>query len=440
MSTPLLHVLVINWNGLEHLEACFDSLLATDYANTKLILVDNASDDDSVPFVESRYGHDPRVEILQCPENLGWSGGNNYAMERSLADGADYIVLLNNDTWTAPDALRLLVETAEAYPEAGALAPKMIMFDAPEILNSIGLECSWACASWDRGIGRLDGPRWDEPVETIGACGGAVLLRSEALRKTGLLPDFFVQYLDDLDLCLRVWNAGYTIRTCPGAVFRHKFSATLGQGKRARYKYYLNTRNRLYLMLRNMPLSRFPQLKLAMALGECRAVGRALLDGEPWRAWAHLKAWAAGVAFLPKAAAGRWRLRTARHGACAFWPLMRRTPLFCPGFVMPEEGWYPEVTVAGRALRPMSRHATLGVTGGVLRVTHGNCYPRLGATEIRVTMDGRTLGMLSTTSLDETMLTVPPGMLAFEAQRVFDADDTGELADIGGWIATQPGD
>ncbi len=440
MSMPLLHVLVINWNGLEHLEVCFDSLLASDYPNVKLILVDNASEDDSVAFVRAHYGHDPRVDILVCPRNLGWSGGNNLAMERSLAAGADYLVLLNNDTWTAPDALRRLVAAAEARPEAGALAPKMVMFDAPDILNSIGLECSWACASWDRGIGRLDGPRWNEPVETIGACGGAVLLRAAALRKTGLLPDFFEQYLDDLDLCLRIWNAGYTIRTCPEAVFRHKFSATLGQGRRARHKYYLNTRNRLYLLLRNMPLRRFPQLNVAIVLGECRAVGRALLDGAPWRVWAHARAWAAGIAFMPRALATRFRQRKTRPGKCAFWPLMRRTPLYCPGFLMPEQGWYPEVMVSGKGLRPMSRHAWLDVDTGPLRLTHGNCYPRLGPTEIRVSMNGRALATLASDGLDETMLSVTAGRLEFEAGRIFDADETGALADLGGWIAVQPAD
>jgi len=106
---------------------------------------------------------------------------------------------------------------------------------------------------------------------------------------------------------------------------------------------------------------------------------------------------------------------------------------------MPDgEGWYPEVEVEGEPLRPLGRHAWRDVPGGVLRVVHGNCYPRLGGTEVRVSMNGRTLAVLASTGLDETRLEVPAGRLEFEARRIFDADDTGALADHGGWVAVRP--
>jgi GT2 family glycosyltransferase len=87
----------------------------------------------------------------------------------------------------------------------------------------------------------------------IGVCGGGAFLRVEALRRTGLLPSDFDIYLDDLDLSLQIWNAGYEVRSCPESRVRHKFGATMGAGKQYRRKYYLNTRNRLYILSRNFP-------------------------------------------------------------------------------------------------------------------------------------------------------------------------------------------
>jgi GT2 family glycosyltransferase len=437
MPKPLVHILIINWNGKEHLPACFDSLLESSYANARFVLVDNASDDDSVAFVRANYAHDPRVEFVVCDRNLGWSGGNNVGMKRALEAGADYIFLLNNDTATAPDAIERLVEMAERLPETGALAPKMLLFDEPTILNSLGMECSIIGSCWDRGLGRLDGPRWNEPVPVIGGCGGALFIRASVLEKTGLLPDFEI-YLDDTDLCMAIWNAGYEIRACPEAVVRHKFSATMGAGKRARRKYYLNTRNRFRLLLRNYPLRFAPQVAASVVHGEAKAIGRALLNREPWKVWAHIRSWFAAVAYLPKALAERRRRRRAGIGACRFWHLIRQDLLFYPGTELPKDGWYEERTVRGEVLRPIAGRARIDTPGGRLRVVHANCYPEQGPTNVDLRMNGHTLATLSTLDIGETVVEAPPGRLDVVANRVFDAESTGGRADYGGWLRIEP--
>ncbi len=336
MNEPLVHVLVINWNGREHLEACFTSLLAQPYRRARFVLVDNASGDGSVEYVQNAFGHDPRVEVLICPGNLGWSGGNNFAIKHALEAGAEYLFLLNNDTACAGDVLPKLIAMAEARPELGALAPKMLLFDQPDRLNSAGLECSIIGAAWDRGIGQPDGPEWDAPGPCIGVCGGAWLIRAQVLEKTGLLPEDFEIYLDDLDLCLRIWNAGYEIWTCPEAVVRHKFSATLGEGKRFRRKYFLNTRNRFYLMLRNFPLGQLPRIAPAVLRGEAKAIGRALLDRELWRVSVQFTAWILACRYIPRALAERKRRARDGINTCKFWHLIRRQPLFSPGIQGPD--------------------------------------------------------------------------------------------------------
>lgn len=436
MREPLVYVVVINWNGMAHLRECFDSLVAGSYGHARFVLADNASSDESVAFVRDTYP-DPRVEILECGGNLGWSRGNNLAMEGALAAGADYILLLNNDTVTAPDAVVRLVEAMEAEPALGALAPKLVLYDTPAVLNSVGLECSIIGACWDRGLGRADRPRWDAPVPVAGACGAGMMLRAEALRQVGLFPTDFDIYLDDLDLCLRLWAAGYRVATCPSAVIRHKFSATMGAGARGRHKYYLNTRNRWRLLVRNFPWRTWPQVAPRLAVGEGRAVGRALLDGEPWRAWCHVRAAVSAVPY----AAGRRRSavsKGATQDASGFWPLVQRDPLFFPGTELPRFGWYAPRTVQGRDVRPIAPRARCRVAGGRLRVFSVNCYPALGPSDISVMQSGRCLARFQTANTAEHVVETEEGPLELVAHTLFDAEATGERADFGGWVALTP--
>ncbi len=430
MTDPLVYVLVINWNGMEHLEECFDSLLASTYPNARFILVDNASDDGSVEFVRTRYGDDSRVDILECDTNLGWSGGNNRGMENALAAGADYIFLLNNDTRIAPDALELLVRQAEADPAVGALSPKILMYDNPDILNSVGLEATIIGSSWDKGIGRADTPRWDTEEEIVGVCGAAMFIRGSALRKTGLLPTDFDIYLDDLDLCLRIWMAGYTIRTCPKARVWHKFSATMGTGERARHKYYLNTRNRARIILRNYPLTQMPLIKLLYLKGDCKAIGRAILDREWWRVAAHVKSWFAAIAYLPKAVPARLR---HRGDPTRFWPMILRTPLFFPGTLFPEKGFYPPEKIGTEDFRPVSSRTTYAHTGGPLCIKTCATKGVVFRPEMTVRFGDSKISHLTT----ETPFIhddLPAGDVTIETTRILSAEDSGRLYDLGGWI------
>ncbi len=436
MGEPRVDVLVINWNGREHLEACFDALVAQTYANARFILIDNASTDDGVAFVRERYAGDARVEVLQLPANLGWSGGNNAGIEYALAQGADLLLLLNNDTACAPDLVERLVAAAAARPEAGAFAPKMVLYDHPTVLNSLGLTCSLVGSAWDRYAGRLDRADLHEPEPVAGACGGAMLLRATTLARTGLLPQDFGIYLDDLDLCLRVWEADESVWTVPEAVVRHKFSATYGSGARAREKYFLNTRNRHYLMLRRFPAHALLPTLARLLLSEARAMGRAVLDGEAWRAWAHVRAAWAGLRYIPHARAERRRARATglRLGAC--WPLLERTRMFSPPVVLPRDGWYPPVEHAGQTMRPMADRAT-HPGDAPLRVTLAGCYAPPTAAVVALHDDTGPLGTIEAQA-PVTHTCRPAGPLRLEAQRVLQAEITGLPYDCGGWLAIAP--
>ncbi len=438
MNAPLVHVLVINWNGLDHLQACFETLLTSTYEQVRFVLVDNGSTDSSVDFVRERFGADSRVEILEAGENLGWSGGNNLGIRHALDAGAAYIFLLNNDTAIAPDAISKLVAAAESDTTIGALAPKMLLFDTPDIINSVGVECSIIGNGWDRGLGRLDQPKWNNAGEVLGVCGGAMFIRRAAIERAGLLPDDFGIYLDDLDLSMRIWNAGFMIRSCPEASVRHKFSATMGEGARAREKYYLNTRNRFRLVLRNFPTRHAPMILSSLIHGEVKAIGRAILDNETWRIPAHVRAWCSAIAYLPFAIWERLRRKTRGIGRCRFWGMVRRDALYFRGAEFPERGWYAERDVAGARLRPIGARAMTDGSETPLRITHGNAYPACGDTEVKLFRQGVQPLTLKTSSCDEILIEPESSVLEFVAAKIFDADDTGELADFGGWLRVEP--
>lgn len=435
-SAPLVHVIVINWNGLEHLEACFDSLLASDYPAFQAVLTDNGSADGSVAFAREKWGDDPRFSALELGANLGWSGGNNAALRQAIAAGARYALLLNNDVRVAPDAISRAVARAESDPRIGAVALKMVLFGQPWILNSLGVAVSRAGVGWDIGAGRLDS-MVTPPDAAPGACGGACLLRLEALEQVGLLPERFGIYLDDLDLCLRLWDAGWKVACCPDAVVEHKFSASMGHGAGARRKYFLATRNRLLLLARNTPFSALPDAAAATLTAEIRSLGAAARDGAWWKWAAHARAWLEALSAIPET----WVHRRAmdrqgidRHRHCR---MVRREPMFGPEVVLPVQGFYPlRPTVTGAA-RAISRKAWLGHPPAGMRVRLEAPLRGIPPCPVTIHLDQTPVARLERPG-DSFILPENIGRVCFESLGAVRAEETGLPWDTGAWLTLDP--
>ncbi|MCA1902810.1 MAG: glycosyltransferase family 2 protein [Candidatus Hydrogenedens sp.] len=439
MDNPLVRILVLNWNGMEHLEECFSSLVeGCQREDVEFVLLDNASTDESVTYVRDRFCHDPRVVVECLDKNYGWSGGNNYGIKKSIEKGAKYIFLLNNDVKVERNCIENLLDMAEATPDVGGVAPKMLLYNQPWLLNSIGLECSIIGSAWDRGLGRVDSPRWDEITEVVGICGGAMWLRTEVLLKTGFLPEEYSIYLDDLDLCLRIWSVGSRILTCPNAVIHHKFSATWeGSPDKIRQKYFLNTRNRFYLMERMFPRSCLPEIIFWVGVGELKAIGNSIRKSEFWRIIKHMKAWQEAIKYYYKAK--RWRRENQhifqRRQQDLFWKLIRKQPLFCPEIELPVEGWYKPKRVCGRELQAMSKFATIYHKGGMLSFSCGNPSPSMGNIDIIVRFNDNVIEHIQTTQFKKYILDLPAGKVIFEANKIFEVEQHSIAPyDIGAWF------
>jgi len=229
-SEPLVHLIVLNWNRRDLTLDCLDSLTALDYPAERLriLVVDNGSTDGTAQAVSERY---PTATVLENRKNLGYAGGNNVGIRYALAQGADYICILNNDVTVAPDFPTPLLAVLQERPDAGVVTPLVAEMMDPGRVWVLG-------SAVDRRTGEVKHLHAGEavarlktsaPFEVDVACGAAMLLKREVLERVGLLDEAFYLYFEETDWCLRVWQAGYRILAVPSSVVWHEVSATLGQ-------------------------------------------------------------------------------------------------------------------------------------------------------------------------------------------------------------------
>lgn len=240
---PLVSVIVLNYNGKQHLADCFDSIARTTYPRLEVIMVDNGSNDRSVEFVKTRY---PFVKIVQNEKNVGFAEGNNVGVR--VAKG-EYVAFLNNDTRVDPEWISELVRTIEKDVRIAACATKMVMFNNPLMMNGAGGVLTMLLYGWDRGLYEEDKGQFEKCEEVPFACAGAMLARKDILLQLGPFDKRYFIYCDDVDLGIRMWLSGCRVVYVPTAIVHHKYSATMGQNSLR--KMYLGERNTLATFLKD---------------------------------------------------------------------------------------------------------------------------------------------------------------------------------------------
>jgi hypothetical protein len=240
-------VVVVNWNGRDDLETCLGSLLRQHVA-MEIILVDNASTDDSLELVRERFGE--RVTIVALEENTGYGGGLNAGIR---ASSGRFVFALNADTEVAPACLATLVDSADRFPNFGSFAPKILSFQNPEIIDNVGHLLYPDGLSRGRGRLERDQGQYDREEEILIASGCAMLMRRSMLADVGLFdPDLFA-YCEDTDLGLRAQLKGWHCRFVPAAVVYHKYSAATAPYSPE--KAFLVERNRVWVSAKCLPAS-----------------------------------------------------------------------------------------------------------------------------------------------------------------------------------------
>jgi GT2 family glycosyltransferase len=218
---PQIAFVILNYNGLRHLDGCFESLLALDYPRERLrvILVDNGSSDESVAAVRARHGW---VELIENERNLGFSAGCNQGAR--AAGEAAVLVFLNNDMRVDPAFARELVAPI-VRGECECTTGKMLSWDGKRI-NSAGGGMNFHGIGIQKGYEEEPGPEHDAPARTLFACGGAMAIRREVFFWAGGFDEDFFAYYEDVDLGWRLWVLGFEVHYVPRAVAYHHHSAT----------------------------------------------------------------------------------------------------------------------------------------------------------------------------------------------------------------------
>jgi len=234
---------VLNWNGMDVIETCLDSLIASRDVNMHVLVVDNGSTDGSIEYVGEHY---PEVTQLELGENTGFCEGNNRGMQWALDSGADYIFMANNDIKVDPFAVAELVKAAVENPDAGAVGSKIYFMDKPDIIQSAGVEINREkLLGQHRGAREKDDGKFDtmEPVDSLMGC--ALLFRSKALEEVGFLDTRFHFYHEETDLCLRIGENGWKILFVPKSKIYHR--SGYGMIERRVRNIYYSRRNHFLL-------------------------------------------------------------------------------------------------------------------------------------------------------------------------------------------------
>ena len=269
--SPLVSIIIVNWNGCAHLEECLDSLVAQTFRDFEVVLVDNGSTDGSESFVRERY---PWVKLVPLGKNTGFATGNNCGFENSRGE---YLVTLNNDTRVEPDWLATLVRVAEENPLAGMVGCRICSYFDLELIDSLGMGICPDGMSRGRYRNRrwpeLDFPEVDE-ILFPSACAG--LYKREMIDRIGFFDDDFFAYAEDSDLGLRGRLAGWGALLATKAVVYHKYSQS--SGSLSPFKVFLVERNHYWAALKNFSPSALLKLPFFTLLRYLEQ-GRAVLHG-----------------------------------------------------------------------------------------------------------------------------------------------------------------
>lgn len=281
-TTEKVVIVIVNWNGWQDTIECLESVYQIDFANFDVILVDNDSQDGSLDKIRAYCTGELKVEseyfdsqpkdkpikvleyfendsasiinkhdliIIKNRENYGFPGGNNVGIKFAIENlDPDYILLLNNDTVVDQQFLKNLVQKGQENKKIGILGPKIYYYHEPEVIWSVGCRISWKLARGIQiGSGELDQGQYDTKEEVEYVSGSAFLIKTEVIRKIGLMDENYFLYFEESDWTLRANEAGFKSLYVPEAKVWHKVSRSGGGMSKPVGLYYI-TRNRWIFM------------------------------------------------------------------------------------------------------------------------------------------------------------------------------------------------
>ncbi|WXG47406.1 MAG: glycosyltransferase family 2 protein [Candidatus Atabeyarchaeum deiterrae] len=245
-ATPTVSIIIVNFNGLKHLNKCLSSVLKTEYSNFEIVLVDNGSSDGSVDYVKKNFAVE-RLKLIELPQNRGFAEGNNSGVKKARGK---YIVLLNNDTEVDSEWLTPLVNTMESDAGIGAAQPKILLMNRRNRFDSAGNFINLIGSSYALGLLQVDKGQFDSTNEIFYAKGAAMITTKTLWEELGGLDPILFLSFEDTDFCWRIWRHGYRVVFVPASRIYHVgFAST---SKVPEIKRFHDTKNRLMILLKNL--------------------------------------------------------------------------------------------------------------------------------------------------------------------------------------------
>ena len=281
-------IIIINFNGEEDTLQCLQSLEALNFPKKNLltVVVDNGSKNKfELPKTALNGGN---IKVLNTGENLGFAGGNNFGIRYAIENGADYIMLLNNDTYVERDLVKELLSAFQIENNVGIIAPKIYFVKGFEFHKNNYREEDLGKVFWyaggimdwenvigrHRGVDEVDNGQYEKIEDTDFATGCCFFTSSEVLQKVGFLDEKLFLYYEENDLCQRVKQYGYRILYIPKAILWHKNAQSSGGSGSALQDYFI-TRNRLWFGMK------YASLRARIAL--IRESIKLLMFGRKWQ-------------------------------------------------------------------------------------------------------------------------------------------------------------
>jgi len=253
-NLPSVAVVILNWNGKKFLEKFLPSVMSSQYENLSVIIADNASSDDSISFLKEKF---LAVKIIINNKNEGFAKGYNTALKKV---SADYYILLNSDVEVEKNWINPIISLMEGNKKIAACQPKILSYNEKNKFEYAG-----ACGGWIDKFGypfargrifdycEIDAGQYDDVEEIFWASGAAFFVRASVFQELKGFDEYFFAHQEEIGLCWRMKRAGYKIYVVPSSVVYHVGGGTLAKGNEK--KVYLNFRNNLVMLAKNLPFS-----------------------------------------------------------------------------------------------------------------------------------------------------------------------------------------
>ncbi|NEW82892.1 MAG: glycosyltransferase family 2 protein [Mariniphaga sp.] len=275
-----LSIVILNWNGCHHLRRFLPSVLKySNYDWAEIVVADNYSSDESREVVEKEF---PNVKYLQLDRNYGFAEGYNRALKNNEAE---YILLLNSDVEVTGNWLEPMLKIMDSNPLIGACQPKIMQLEHPEKFEYAGASGGFIdhygypfCRGRIVNFMEQDLGQYDLPISVFWASGAAILVRGKLWHEfEGFDADFWA-HMEEIDLCWRMKNRGFKIAVCPQSKVFHLGGGSLSYG--SPQKIYLNFRNNLFLLYKNLPKEKFYKIMFLRMILDGVAALQFLITGQ----------------------------------------------------------------------------------------------------------------------------------------------------------------